>query len=620
MDRGYPASRLTLLCTLLSAVALSTHPTDARKLRRPTSGRYGIDDIDNSPPDLASDAELLRALDFLDRYERAKNRQRSGDEEPLYPGVPAEEYPTYPVQDLNEISQMQDAPMKWEEGDADDDLDMEDLFPPRAEDLETNEVVFARAVLDSFRDYEGEKEKKLFEKILGDVIAERMLEEDEEENIERLLEERVEEKEGIEDLAAIFEPSSDVSSSEVETGGFDPEDIVSLLASQSSSSEPVESVDDIVGGQSQSSADEGEEGVDEDSFLLSEAGLEALDEAEKILQEGLGEGGESDSMPDFDDTSDLTSFLRQGDDSEASEGGNSSEESKKGVLRDVIYRIVEDTLRRKLGESMDVGQSVVSESYTRSSIADEGSSAENEQSIEEDDELLDELVEDILDEVDKLSSKILQKIKGGQEEDEEEGNFSAVESEESQGEEGKEDTSSSDGFFNDRPLDELSNSIPEEVVGQILGEEDVDNGTEDGSESMVSEGEESMTDEELMNVIAEIVPVAQEKLCPVLDYILDDCSVIDGFRGLGSGGYREAFSSPCNRHQLCYTCSHSYGIPTNLCDEIYKAELLTLCNGDAECKQRAKYFWLAATNERTPPNFPLSVCSDKCVLDYLLGD
>ena len=77
------------------------------------------------------------------------------------------------------------------------------------------------------------------------------------------------------------------------------------------------------------------------------------------------------------------------------------------------------------------------------------------------------------------------------------------------------------------------------------------------------------------------------------------------------------FSSPFPFFSLQ---SKSYEIPTMLCDEIYKAELLTLCNGDPECKQRAKYFWLAATNDRTPPPVSLSLCSDNCVLDYLLRD
>ena len=49
-------------------------------------------------------------------------------------------------------------------------------------------------------------------------------------------------------------------------------------------------------------------------------------------------------------------------------------------------------------------------------------------------------------------------------------------------------------------------------------------------------------------------PAAEAKVCPILNYLVDDCSVIEGFRGLGADGYQQAFSRPCNRHQICYTC------------------------------------------------------------------
>lgn len=108
--------------------------------------------------------------------------------------------------------------------------------------------------------------------------------------------------------------------------------------------------------------------------------------------------------------------------------------------------------------------------------------------------------------------------------------------------------------------------------------------------------------------------------CPALDYILDDCMVVDDFPGLGDDGYKEGFAEPCNRHQLCYFCSGTFGIPNKLCDESFKMELMSICNEDPECDFRAKYFWLSAIASRVPSPVALSSCKEPCVMGYLLDD
>ncbi|XP_054771678.2 uncharacterized protein LOC129279602 [Lytechinus pictus] len=609
---------LFFLPILLATFALSPCPAEAfRSHRFPPPRQYRGP---NEPPSaLESDSDLLHALEFLEQYERAKTREPSGTLPGLNVGFDgADDFDPYP-RFGNEIPLPDDIGngFPYQKWDDDDDrniaeIDLEDLYEPRPEDLETNEVAFAEAILDEYRKYETERQTELFNKILGDVMAEKILQQDEEDNIARLMEEQAEEIEGLDDLANIFESSNSATgSSGGEAGVYPPQELDLPLFSESSNAEETPDLE------SQNSDDE----VQADDFFVSEAGLEALDEAERILNEGYAEDDSaesSESLPDFDDTSDLTSLLQDNDESEFSEAGPLTEEEKEETLKDVIYRIVQDTLRRKLVESMVGTEDSDEDLSMEESIVEVGDSEEEESMADTEDgeynSLLDNLVDEIRDQVDKLSSRIMKEIEG---EDVGEGD--------EEGENDNDDESeSSDGYFNEEPVIGESSSIPDEIIDEIMGagpSSFVIDQENDTPQSSVTEFDEDMiSDEDLINAIKEIVPAAEAKVCPILSYLVDDCSVIEGFRGLGADGYKQAFSRPCNRHQICYTCSTSYEIPTKLCDEIYKAELLTLCNGDLECMQRAKYFWLAATNDRTAPDATLSLCSDRCVLDYLLSD
>lgn len=114
--------------------------------------------------------------------------------------------------------------------------------------------------------------------------------------------------------AAIFDSSSSVGSSEGEAAVYEPQELELPIFSVSSASKETFDED------SQSSDIE----IEADDFFVSEAGLEALAEAEGILKEGYAEEEDaesSESLPDFDDTSDLTSLLQDDEASEFSEAG-----------------------------------------------------------------------------------------------------------------------------------------------------------------------------------------------------------------------------------------------------------------------------------------------------------
>lgn len=114
--------------------------------------------------------------------------------------------------------------------------------------------------------------------------------------------------------AAIFDSSSSVGSSEGEAAVYEPQELELPIFSASSASKETFDED------SQSSDIE----IEADDFFVSEAGLEALAEAEGILKEGYAEEEDaesSESLPDFDDTSDLTSLLQDDEASEFSEAG-----------------------------------------------------------------------------------------------------------------------------------------------------------------------------------------------------------------------------------------------------------------------------------------------------------
>eukprot|EP00057_Strongylocentrotus_purpuratus_P026607 XP_011681081.1 PREDICTED: FK506-binding protein 5 [Strongylocentrotus purpuratus] len=599
-------NRLIFLPILLAAFALSSCHVEAfRGHRLPPPRQYSP----NEPPSaLESDSDLLHALEFLEQYEQAKSRKPSGNLPDVYGGVEETDdfgqYPRYGNGIPMSLEGGNGVPyQKWDDDAGNmDEIDLEDLYDPRPEDLETNEVAFAEAILDEYKEYEKQRQRELFNKILGDVMAEKLLEQDEKENIAKLMEEQEDEEEGFDDLAAIFDSSSSVGSSEDEAAVYEPQELDLPIFSASSASKETFDED------SQSSDIE----IEADDFFVSEAGLEALAEAEGILKEGYAEEEDaesSESLPDFDDTSDLTSLLQDDEASEFSEAGPLTEEEKEETLKDIIYRIVQDTLRKKLVESMIGTEDAEPDTSMESSIMEAGDSEEEESITDDEDNLLNNLMVEIRDQVDELSSKIMKEI---EEEEIDEGD-----------DDDDDEAESSDGYFNERPITDESSSIPDEIIDEIMEDAPssfVDQDVDTSSSSITELNEDLLSDEELINAIKEIVPSAEAKVCPILNYLVDDCSVIEGFRGLGANGYQQAFSRPCNRHQICYTCSASYEIPTKLCDEIYKAELLTMCDGDPECMQRAKYFWLAATSDRTAPDVTLSLCSDRCVLDYLLSD
>lgn len=160
--------------------------------------------------------------------------------------------------------------------------------------------------------------------------------------------------------------------------------------------------------------------------------------------------------------------------------------------------------------------------------------------------------------------------------------------------------------------DKLMNEIEEEKG--ILDEEAEDTeGSESSFEDVIfSNGWNSPSAESQQLV-------KREDSCPALDYILDDCSVVDDFPGLGDEGYKDGFGESCNRHQLCYFCSGTFDIPTKLCDDTYKMELMNICNEDPECDFRAKYFWLSALASRESTDSILPVCREACVVGYLLN-
>ncbi|XP_002734166.2 uncharacterized protein LOC100371206 [Saccoglossus kowalevskii] len=107
--------------------------------------------------------------------------------------------------------------------------------------------------------------------------------------------------------------------------------------------------------------------------------------------------------------------------------------------------------------------------------------------------------------------------------------------------------------------------------------------------------------------------------CQILDYVVDNCEVIDLYEGLGDNGYREAFTGPCNRHQLCYICSDTYQLSETLCDKVFYGEMTEICEDSAACLMRAEYFLKVAQLRDVPENNPYLdfVCRNRCVLNAL---
>ena len=122
----------------------------------------------------------------------------------------------------------------------------------------------------------------------------------------------------------MLDASSSSSSSEAEIGVglYDPEEIqLSMFSASSGPEEPIEAQDS-----SSSVIVEGVPEIVDDSFFLSEAGLEALDVAEKILKEGYdgdesSAPSESSSVADFDGASDVNSLVQDSADLDSSASG-----------------------------------------------------------------------------------------------------------------------------------------------------------------------------------------------------------------------------------------------------------------------------------------------------------
>ena len=126
------------------------------------------------------------------------------------------------------------------------------------------------------------------------------------------------------------------------------------------------------------------------------------------------------------------------------------------------------------------------------------------------DDLLDNLVDEIRDQVDKLSSKIMRQIEGGKSESAEDDTSSSSSSSASDTREAftnpdmTADASSSNGYFIDQPLEDVSSSLPVGLNGEgpsSLVEADID-----ASSSALSVGqeEETMSDVDLLNAIRDI--------------------------------------------------------------------------------------------------------------------
>ncbi|XP_071950595.1 uncharacterized protein [Antedon mediterranea] len=114
------------------------------------------------------------------------------------------------------------------------------------------------------------------------------------------------------------------------------------------------------------------------------------------------------------------------------------------------------------------------------------------------------------------------------------------------------------------------------------------------------------------------VPKAPPATCPVLDYLVDDCEIA-AVDGIGGNGYRQAFSVPCNWHQVCYTCGYSYGISQEICDEAFYLEMLARCGNSQACSDRADFFLVAVVEDRVPLLRSSSVCQNPCLTNFLLG-
>ncbi|XP_022107034.1 uncharacterized protein LOC110988097 isoform X2 [Acanthaster planci] len=177
-----------------------------------------------------------------------------------------------------------------------------------------------------------------------------------------------------------------------------------------------------------------------------------------------------------------------------------------------------------------------------------------------------------------------------------------------------------------RILETLVGSLAEEAIQEEMEEEDA---VEEDDEEEEEEGDTTSSLSVLDAGMVDGEPDEEEEEgveqedgddeCSSLQYFVDDCNIVNNYGDLGADGYKELFAGACNRHQLCYACGEYYDVGSKLCDELYKAEMLARCEADGTaCKQRAKYFWLVARNNRIPAFESSPVCADPCVLSFLV--
>ncbi|XP_070537845.1 probable inactive protein kinase DDB_G0270444 [Ptychodera flava] len=175
----------------------------------------------------------------------------------------------------------------------------------------------------------------------------------------------------------------------------------------------------------------------------------------------------------------------------------------------------------------------------------------------------------------------------------------------------------------------------DEALGEALYEEAVEEAIKE-LEDEAAEAAKELVDEMLVELVEEEREkemLEQQKMqeyeetqeCSILDSMVDNCQVIDLYEGLGDGGYKEAFTGPCNRHQLCYICASTFGVSAKTCDEIFVDEMFDMCSSavsrTGSCEAHAGYFLKAAKNTRRipEPNSYLDyVCRTECVYNALL--
>ncbi|XP_077987952.1 uncharacterized protein LOC144442466 [Glandiceps talaboti] len=564
-------------------------------------------------------------------------RENWPDEAPeimLEPGPPIEEPPYYNVDEppyynvekwpnMEQFQEKPAFPFTLEESEVEEDLSSEVYDESELEmeegDLESSEM-------------EPEIDDAL-EQILKDVIAEDLLTEfDEVEEVEEEMEE-----EGDDELELEGDAEEEVI---VEDDGLDelsPEDAALL--------------DELT----KEIADEVEEEVAEEVQKMADIAVKELAEeiAEEILLELNTEGGDDED----EEEGEMVEEERDSEEDIAipgnyyEEGDSEDEYNQITAKRDGEYPFGawQDEANDDKDEMEDYDEdedegfgNEIPEGYDEEEVSEEGN--ELDESVNW--EALQYLYGPYLD---KLAGQMAESEKYGNEDEgyndignalessieEEEEYIYPQYSDEDEAEEeqmvegeGEEDVSEevSDYDYSDEPQNEAENEVLyEEAVEQAIVE--LENEAAEAAKQLVDDMLFELVEEEREKEILEEEEQQEEQLleeyeqeCGILDYILDDCEVIDLYSGLGGDGFKEAFTGPCNRHQLCYLCGSTYEVSERSCDEMYYDEMMDMCN-DYSCQQRVLYFLKAAQISRTmpaPDPYLDYVCRNECVVNALV--